>query len=85
MFVWDAGALVSKGKMPSKCYDSLDSLAEIDGELFASCSSAMLWKTAGEEWRRIDAPKGVKNAFVAAAGGCLFVGGDRAVWRSCGL
>jgi hypothetical protein len=87
MFVWAAGTLVPKGKMPSKCYDSLDSLAEMDGELFASCNSTTLWKTEGEEWRRIEAPKekGLKNAFVAWAGGCLFVGGDRAVWRSCGL
>jgi hypothetical protein len=87
MFVWDGGALIPRGKMPSKCYDTLDTLAEMNGELFASCSSATLWKTAGEEWRPIEVPKEkrLKNAFIAAAAGCLFVGGDRGVWRSCGL
>jgi hypothetical protein len=86
IFLWDAGTLTPKGKMPSKCYDSLHSMAEEKGELYASCSSLTLWKTEGEAWRRIEPPRqsGLKEVpSVSFVDGCLFVGSDRAVWRSC--
>jgi hypothetical protein len=86
MFIWDAGSVIPKGKMPGKCYDSLSSLAAMDGELYASCHSSTLWRTEGQEWHRLEGPPEEKDrgdSFIAAAGGCLFVARDRAVWRSC--
>jgi hypothetical protein len=85
-FIQDAGKLTPKGKLPTPCYDAVNSLVEANGELFASCRSLSLWKTEGERWARIDAPneKGLSELpSISAAGGCLFVGGNKAVWRRC--
>ena len=86
-FVWDAGALTPKGKIPRQCDDSLNAVVEEAGEFYAACNQATVWKTEGAEaWRAIQAPKetGLKEiAFMAGADGCLFVAGPRAVWRSC--
>jgi hypothetical protein len=86
VFIFDAGTLTAKGKLPNQCYDALHSLIEAQGQLYASCRSLTLWRTQGDEWHRIDPPKekGLKEiSSLSAADGCLFVGGNKAVWRSC--
>jgi len=86
-FVWDAGALTPKGKLPGPCADSLNATVEDAGELYLACNAATLWRTEpGEAWQSVQPPKekGLKEiAFMAGAGGCLFVAGPRSVWRSC--
>jgi len=86
MFVVDMDRLTPKGKLPSNCYDGLNSIVEAKGELYASCHAQTLWKTEGETWRRIDPPKdkGLKEIpSISVADGCLFVGGNKSVWRRC--
>ena len=86
VFIVDTGKLTPKGKMPNECHDTINSLVESGGELYASCRTLTLWKTDGEQWRRIDAPKeqGLKEIpSLSVADGCLFAGGNKSVWRSC--
>jgi hypothetical protein len=86
-FVWEAGALTPKGKMPRQCDDSLNAVVEDAGEIYAACNRATLWKTQGAEaWQPIQPPteEGLKDIpSMAGAAGCLFVAGPRSVWRSC--
>ncbi len=86
-FVWEAGVLAAKGKLPRQCDDSLNAVVEDAGELYAACDGATLWKTErAEAWQPIQPPKekGLKEiALMAGADGCLFVAGPRSVWRSC--
>jgi len=86
-FLWDAGVLTPKGKIPRQCDDSLNAVVEEAGEVYAACNQATLWKTEGAgAWQAIQPPneKGLKEiAFMAGADGCLFVAGPRSVWRSC--
>lgn len=85
-FIFDAGQLTPKGKLPSPCYDALHSLVEGKGELYASCHAATLWRTKGEDWRRVDPPreKNVKEIpSISVADGCLFAAAEKSVWRTC--
>jgi hypothetical protein len=86
MFILDKGKLAPKGQLPNRCDHTLNALAEAKGELYASCDSLTLWKTEGEAWHRIAAPKekGLRELpAISVADGCLFVGGSKAVWRTC--
>ena len=86
-FVWEAGVLTPKGKIPRQCHDSLNAAVEQAGDFYVACNSATLWKTrAGDEWQPVQPPneKGLKDiAFMSGADGCLFVAGPHSVWRSC--
>ncbi len=86
-FVWSAGGLTPKGKIPRPCEDALNATVEEAGELYVACNAATLWKTKGDgAWQAIQPPreKGLREIlFMAGAGGCLFVAGPRSVWRSC--
>lgn len=85
-FIYEAGILTAKGKMPRQCGPAIISIEYVGGEIYASCDAATLWKTDGKTWRQIPAPKqkGLDEIpAIAVADGCLFVAGDRAVWRSC--
>jgi hypothetical protein len=87
-FIYDAGTVTARGKMPRQCATVIVSVEYVRGQIYASCHSATLWKTEGQTWHQIAAPKGkglVEIPSIAVADGCLFVAGDRAVWRSCGL
>jgi len=86
-FLWHAGELTPKGKIPRQCDESLNAVVEEAGEFYAACNQATVWKTEGAEaWKPIQAPKedGLKEiGSMAGADGCLFVAGPRSVWRSC--
>lgn len=88
-FLWDAGVLTPKGKIPRQCADSLNAVVEETGEVYAACNGATVWKTESPQmWQSIQVPteKGLKEiAFMAGADGCLFVAGPHSVWRSCHL
>jgi hypothetical protein len=84
-FLFDAGTATPKGKLPGQCYRSISALTYANGEIYASCSSATLWTTEGESWRRIVPPKGAHEIpSVSVAGDCLFVASGRSIWRACG-
>lgn len=85
-YLFDGGVLVPKGKIPGPCDRSTNSVALTNGELFAACSGATLWRTAGTKWLQIAKPKGVKEINrISVAANCVFVAGPKAVWRRCGL
>jgi hypothetical protein len=87
MFIWDAGAVTPKGRMSGPCFDTLDALIEVKGALYASCRFASLWKTEGETWRRLAAPRQRRLKEISSlsyAEGCLFAAGGGTVWRTCG-
>jgi hypothetical protein len=73
-----------KGNFPRQCGSTVGALAYARGEVYATCGTT-LWKTDGVTWRRIEAPKerSRKLSSVAFADGCVFLAGDRTVWRSC--
>jgi hypothetical protein len=86
-FIYEGGTVTAKGKMPRQCGPAIISIEYVRGEIYASCDSATLWKTDDQTWRQIAAPreKGLDEIpSIAVADGCLFVAGDRGVWRSCG-
>jgi hypothetical protein len=84
-FIVDGGVATAKGKIPRQCERTVSSVFLASGEIYASCSSATLWKTEDQKWRQIAAPKGLKEIpSISVAADCLFVASDRTVWRRCG-
>jgi hypothetical protein len=86
VFVWDAGALLPRGTMPRQCLDAFGSIAEANGQLYASCGGASLWRTEGQAWRPIQAPvRAGPSEYVAisVADRCVFVASNKSVWRRC--
>jgi hypothetical protein len=83
-FIFDDRTVTAKGRMPGQCEATINSIVYDKGELYASCGSATLWKTDGQTWRPIPAPKELKEIpSISVADGCLFVAGGHGVWRSC--
>jgi hypothetical protein len=84
-FIWDAGAITARGKLPPVC-DVVGSMIEAEDTLYASCQFASLWKTESDKWRRLVPPReaGLKElGGLSFAEGCLFVAGNRSLWRAC--
>jgi hypothetical protein len=83
-FIVDGGTVTAKGKMPERCEATINAIVYAKGEIYASCDAATLWKTDGQTWRQIPAPKELKEIpSISVADDCLFVAGGRGVWRSC--
>lgn len=82
-FVFDAGKIVSKGKLPAECRRSFNAVTFGQGELYASCGPDKVWKTAGDSWNLYATFKDAKGVDISVKDRCVFVAGARAVWRSC--
>lgn len=83
-FIVEEGRVTPKGRLPRPCGGTAGALAYAAGEVYATCGTT-LWKTEGEAWRRLGAPKSRSREWfsVAFADHCVFVADDRTVWRSC--
>jgi hypothetical protein len=82
-FTVEDGKLTPQGKVPIDCTRGFNALAFGQGELFASCGPGKVWKTHGETWKLFASFKGAKIGALSVTESCVFVGGTRAIWRSC--
>ena len=83
-FMFDAGRVSPKGRLPAACRTAFDALTSGRGELCASCSGGTMWRTEGEAWRSVSPPKRLKDIpALSVTDDCMFVGAERFVWRSC--
>ncbi|MDB4982890.1 MAG: hypothetical protein JWM82_3642, partial [Myxococcales bacterium] len=82
-FIFDAGKVTPKGKLPVECRRAFNAVTFGQGELYASCGPGKIWKTNGENWGLHANFKGAKVGAISVTERCVFVAGTRAVWRSC--
>jgi hypothetical protein len=83
-FTFSEGAVAPKGKLPRACRKSLDSVVTGNGEIYATCAAATVWKTEGQTWRLLATMKGEKELpSISVTAACVFVSGRRTIWRSC--
>jgi len=83
-FMFEGGATAPKGKLPRACTKTLDSSTYRDGDIYATCGAATVWKTEGQTWRLLATLKGEKELpSISVTGDCVFVAGRRTIWRSC--
>ncbi len=83
-FLFDHGTTTPKGKLPTACTKTLDSLARADGEIYTTCASATIWKTDGQNWLKLATLKGEQELpSISVTSDCVFVAGRRTIWRGC--
>ena len=82
-FIYEAGKVISKGRLPPECRIAFNAVTFGQGELYASCGSGKVWTTDREHWALFATFKGAKVGSISVTDRCVFVAGKRTVWRSC--
>jgi hypothetical protein len=79
-FVIDGDQARATGVLPRTCNDGGDAAAERGSEVYLLCRG-QLWRSVQGRWTPVAAPRDLLS--VAATGRCVYVAGNRAVWRRC--